>query len=215
MKFNAQTFWRVFALLSMLELLLFATGCTSTWITAVSGLLPAISAIVNAVVAFIAQLEGKTVSADVYAAIEKWQANIASELSNVSTILADIQKAATSGLIAQLQGGMQVVLTEFNSILSGLDITDSDTVAKLTQFVSLGIAAVNAVLALIPAITAVMAKVEAGSLPKSVLAKADAIGGSLVKVTLNTVKETYATILSSYTDNAEVNAALDTLPRSI
>lgn len=208
---NSKVFWRVFAILTIIETCFLLSGCTSAWLSAVSGLLPAISAVVNAVVAFVAALEGKTVSASFLATIQKWQQNIASEISNAQTIIASLQQSASTSLISQFQTVMQSVLTQFTSILSGVDITDSATVAKLTQFVGLGVAAVNAVLALLPL---ALSKLESKA-PEAELKHYDSLGAAATKNAVKVMKETYAAIRSEHTSNADVNAALDALPSQI
>lgn len=211
MQFDKKVFWRVFALSMIIEACLFLAGCTSAWLTAVSGMLPAIAAVCSAAVAFVSALQGKTVSAAFTAAVKKWQSNIASEISNAQALIASIKQGATTTLISQFQSVMQGVLSEFNSILAGMDITDSATVAKFTQFVGLGIAAINAVLALIPlALTKLQAKA-----PKDELKHYDALAGKTTQSAVNLMKETYAAILAEPTANPDVNAALDQLPRSI
>ena len=211
MKFNAPKFWRLFALLTLIELCCFLVGCTSTWLSAVSGLLPSIVAVVNAIVAFVAALQGKTVSSAAYAAIQKWQQNIAQEIANAQSIIAAIQQNASSTLIAQFQAAMQAIEQNFNSILSGIDVTDSATVAKLTQFLSLGIAAVNAVLALIPMM---LSKIAANA-PLEELKHYDKLGAQTTVNAVKVMKETYTAIVEEPTDSMDVNAALATLPHAI
>jgi hypothetical protein len=75
----------------------------------------------------------------------------------------------------------------------------------------LGIAAINAVLAFIPM---VVAKLNANA-PKAELAHYDAVAASVTKMTLKGVKDTYVGIQSEHTENVDVNAALDALPKSI
>lgn len=211
MRFNAQRFWRVFALLTILECLLLCVGCSSTWLTAVSGLLPSIAAIANTVLAFIAGLQGKTVSPATQSAIQKWQANVAQLVSDAQTLITQIQQNASATLISQLQTAMTTISGEFNSILSSVDITDSATVAKLTQFLSLGIAAVNAVLAFIPMVAAKLA----AKAPMEELRHYDAIAGGATMSSLKVVKETYKAIVETPTGEPEVDAVLGTLPAEL
>jgi hypothetical protein len=211
MTFNTRRFIRVFALLTIAELCLLLCGCTSAWLTAVSGLLPSLGAIVNAIVAFVAALQGKTISPAFATAVQKWQQNISTEITAAENIIASLKQGTNTTLIGQFQAVMQSILSQFNSILTGADIADSSTVAKLTQFLGLGIAAINAVLAFIPM---VVAKLNANA-PKAELAHYDAVAASVTKMTLKGVKDTYVGIRSQHTDNVDVNAALDALPKSI
>lgn len=202
--------WKRFLFVySVLMAVTLCTGCTAAWLSAVSGLLPSIAAVVNAILAFATALEGKTVSADVTAAIQKWQQNIASEIAAAQAIIAQVQANATSSLLAQFQAAMQGIVSQLNSILTGVDITDSSTVAKITQLVGLAVAAANAVLALVPV---AISKLNA---PPAELEAYDKLGTNAVNNAVKTMKETYVAIVEEYTPNTDVNAALDALPRSI
>ena len=176
-----------------------------------SGLLPAIAAVVQAVMAFVVALQGKTVSAAFTAAIQKWQQNVATEIANAQGILVALKQNVSTSLISQFQVVMQAVLSEFNSLLTGVDITDSSTIAKLTEFVGLGIAAINAILALIPL---ALSKLQSGASQEE-LKHYDNLAANATKTAVATMKETYVAILAEHTTNADVNAALDGLPRSI
>jgi hypothetical protein len=211
MKFNRTIFWRVFTLLTILETCFMLTGCTAAWLGAISALLPTIGAVVNAIVAFVAALSGKTVSASTTAAIQKWAANVSTEISNAETLIAAAKQSAGTSILGEIQAVMESILSQFNSILSGVDVTDSSTIAKLTQFVALGVAAINAVLSLIPM---AMEKIDAGA-SEDELKQYDKLGANAVKNATKTMRETYAAILSEHTPSADVNAALDSLPKSI
>lgn len=202
---------RFLSVFFLLNAILFMTGCTSAWIGAIGGLLPSIQAVVTAIVAFIAALQGKTVSSATNAAIQKWQQNVATEIANAQTIIAAIKQGATPTLLSEFQAVMQSVLQQFNSILAGVDVTDPSTVAKLTQFVGLGVAALNAILALIPmAVQKLNAKASVEELKHY-----DKLGAKSTTQALTTMKETYAAILTEHTVNPDVNTALDGLPKAI
>jgi hypothetical protein len=211
MKFNRTIFWRIFTLLTILEACFLLTGCTAAWLSAISALLPTIGAVVNAIVAFVAALEGKTVSASTLAAVQKWETNVTTEINAAEALIAAAKQSAGPSIIAEIQAAMQSILSQFNSILSGVDVTDSSTIAKLTQFVALGVAAINAVLSLIPM---ALAKIKAAA-SEDELRQYDKLGANAVKNATKTMRETYVAIRSEHTPSADVNAALDSLPKSI
>jgi ribosomal protein S13 len=211
MKFNTQRFFRVFSVGLIIMACFFMAGCTAAWLTAVSGMLPTLAGIASAIVSFVLALEGKTVSSSFTAAVKKWQQNVATEIANAQTIIAALKQNATSTGMSQFQTVMQGVLNEFNSILSGVDITDSATVAKLTQLVGLGVAAANAILAFIPlALSKLVAKTSAEEMKHY-----DEVAASTTRAAENTIRETYVTIVTQHTVNADVNSALDSLPKSL
>jgi len=208
MKFNWRKFAAVYFILTVAVML---GGCTAAWLTAVSGMLPGILAVVNAVVSFVAALEGKTVPAGLTAAFQKWESNIASEIANVQSLINDLKQSSSTTILGQIQAVMQGIATNLNSILSGLSITDSSTVSKITQLVGLAIAAANAIIALIPL---AINRLNSGA-DEHELQAADKLATSAVNQSLTVMKETYVAIVTEHTTNAEVNAALDILPRTI
>lgn len=211
--FNTQRFLRTFLLLNILTVFcLYLAGCTSAWLSSVSAMLPAISAVVSAIVSFVSALEGKTVSAQFVAAVQKWQQNIATEIANAQGIITALQQNTSTTLISQFQAVMNAISSEFQSILNAADVTDTATVAKLTQFLGLGIAAINAVLALIPAVLSTLNKPAHTS---EELASFDRLGAKATNDGLKTMKETYTAIKDEHTTNADVNAALYALPGQI
>jgi hypothetical protein len=209
--FNTRRFWQVFFTLAAVELLLFTTACTAAWITAINGLLPSIAALVTSVLSFVSALEGKTVSAAMVSTIQKWQENVATEIKNAEAILAAYNQSEGSSYLRQLQTVMQAVLTQFQGILQGIDITDSATVSKLTQFVGLGIAAINAVISLIPIAVRKLDSVT----PIGELRAYDKFAATVTVKSAQVVRETYASIVEEPTESDDVNAALNSLPRSI
>jgi hypothetical protein len=208
LKFNFQKFCFLMLILNMA---IFAGGCTAAWLTAVSGLLPGILAVVNAAVSFIFALEGKTVPAGLTAAFQKWQQNIATEIQNVQALIADFKKSSSTGLLSQIEAVMQGIVSQLTGILSGLGITDNATVSKITQLVGLAVAAAQAIVALIPV---AISKMNSG-LSRAELEREDRIAANVVETTLKTMKDTYVAIVTEPTTNADVNAALSSLPQSI
>jgi hypothetical protein len=211
MKINRTRFWRIFALLTIIEACFLLSGCTAAWLNTVSGMLPSIAALANIILSFVSALEGKTVSADIVAAIQKWQQNIASLIASAQQIIADLKANMSTTLISQLQTVMQSIVTQFNSILTAVNIVDPATVAKFTQFLALGVAAVNAVLALIPM---AISKLESHASEEE-LKHYDKLAADHTKLALSTMKETYVAIRAEHTVNVDVNTALDLLPAQL
>lgn len=208
MKLNIRKFMQYYA---VFLIMLFCAGCSAAWLGAVSALLPALEAAVGAAISFVLALEGKTVPPAVAAAIKKIGDDIATEISNVQALIAAYKSSASTGLLSQIQAVFNAIGANLASILTGLNVTDSSTVSKITQLVALATAAVQAILALVPM---VIVKLESGASPEE-LGREDKIASAAVQVTTKTLKETYVSIVSEYTENPDVNAALDSLPRSI
>jgi hypothetical protein len=208
MKVNWKRFLLVFAIL---QLALFGAGCTASWITAANALVAPLSAAISALFSFIAALENKTVPASVNTAIQKIGADVQVQLANLKTLLSTAASNASAGILSEIQAVINGIVSNLNSILTGFSITDSATIAKITQFVGLGVTALQAILALVPLFGSELA----GKLSPLAAELADKHAAAALNVASTTLQETYAAIVAEYTTEAAVNAALDTLPRKL
>jgi hypothetical protein len=206
MKLNWKRFGTTFLLLNLLFLL---NGCSANWVGAIQGLMPAISAAISALFSFISALEGKTIPASVQETVQKIEAAITASLQNVQTILATIKQNASASVLAQIEGAFQAIVTNLNSILSGLNVTDPSTVGKVTNLVELAVAAVEAVLALLPLAS------KSGALNDIELEHADKAATVSIKNTHKVLQHTYHNVVSTDTESAEVNEALAALPQQL
>ena len=204
--------WRKFAFLfGLSQAALFLVGCTAAWLSAVSSMLPSLEAAVAALVTFVLSLEGKTVSPTLSATIKKIGDDIAAEIANVQTLIADFKANASTGYLSQIQAVFQGIISNLGSILSAASVSDTATVSKITQFVGLAVAAAQAILALLPL---AIHKMQSGA-SMAELQREDKVGALAVNNADKALKETYVAILADKTENVAVNEALDALPRSI
>lgn len=207
MKLNVRKFITLFL---FLETCILLTGCSAAWLGAVSAMLPALETAVVACISFVAALEGKTVSADVAAKIKQIGSDIQAEIANVQQLIAQFQANADSGILAQINAVFSGITTNLGNILSAANVTDSSTIAKITSLVGLAIAAVQAITGLIPVATQ---KLKSAS--KSELAHYDKVAAVSVDNAHNGLKEAYKIVRDTPTENADVNAALATLPAQL
>ncbi len=205
---NWSRFFLVFGLLQVAVLL---AGCTAAWLGAVSALLPALETAVTAAISFVLALEGKTVSASVAAAIKKIGDDIAAEVVNVQTLIADFKTSSSTTVLGQIQAVLQGIMTNLSSILSAANITDTATVSKLTALLGLAIAAAQAIFGLIPLVTTAMVS----GASKAVLQAQDKEAAVHIKNAHKGLQSAYKIIRTTATQNAKVNAALATLPTSL
>lgn len=207
--------WRRFLLLfAVFEVVFLCAGCTAAWLSAVSALLPAFQTAVGAALSFILALEGKTVPASVSSAVQKLFSDVGTQITNAQALIADFKNAATSAqgsLLAQIGAVFQGIITNLNSILAGFNVTDSATVTKFTQLVTLCVAAAQAILGLIPLVAA---KLASGASEQQ-LAAEDKAAADHIKSAEKQYKEAYHVIVSTPTESAEVNVALASLPQSV
>lgn len=204
--------WRRFLLcFVVLESIVFVGGCTAAWLSAVSALLPALDIAVGAALSFVLALEGKTVPAAVSAAVQKVFSDVTAQVANVKTLIADYQGAASTGLLSQIQAVFQGIVSNLNNILSAFSVTDSATVTKFTQLVTLCVSAVTAILGVIPIVNA---KLASGA-PAQQLEAEDKEAAVHIKTAEKMYKEAYHVIVTTPTDDADVNAALAALPQNV
>lgn len=204
--------WRRFAFVfGLLQVLFLVSGCTAAWIGALQGLIPTIEGIVSAAVAFIAALEGKTVSATFNAKVQQWGTQVSDLLTQLSSLVASAAKTATTTIITQIQSVMAQLSTSLGSILQDSDVTDPSTVSKIEEFVQLAIAAVNAVLAVIPV---ALARIKAGATQEE-LQVVDGDAKNTINQAHDLAKKTYHVIVTQQTPQIDVNSALGKLPQNI
>lgn len=208
MRFNWKKFFLVFC---TIQCILMLAGCTAAWIGALQAMIPTIEGIVSAVVAFIAALEGKTVSATFTAKVQQWGTNVSNLLSQLTALVQSAAKTVTSTVITQIQAVMAQLSSSFGSILQDTGITDAATTGKLEGFVNLGIAAINAILALIPL---ALSKLKANA-SQAELEATDADATATINQAHKLVRSTYHTIVTTETESVPVNSALGTLPKTL
>jgi hypothetical protein len=203
--------WRkFFGLFVLFNVVLLCSGCTATWIGVVQAMLPAVSAAVSAILAFAMSLEGKTVPASVTATIQKIVDDVQVELQNLSLLVASAQSGGAT-VLSQISAVLNSVLTNLGSILSGLSISDSATLQKITEIVGLAVAAVQAVLGIIPLAQKKMAE----SPSEAHLASFDKAVSSSIKNTHKAMQQAYHIVVTTPTDNTVVNEALAALPQQL
>jgi phage tail sheath protein FI len=207
LKLNVRKFWMLFVLFNLVFLL---SGCTASWIGAIEALLPAVSAAVSAILSFVLSLEGKTVPASVTAAIQKIVGDVQTQLQNLSSLIATAQTGGAT-VISQIGAVLNGVLSNLGSILSGLSISDSSTIQKITELVGLAVSAVQAILAIVPLASA---KLQAG-MTTSEAEAFDKATATNVKHIHKGLQEGYKVVRTTETVNAEVNTALLAMPESL
>jgi len=206
MKVNWNRFAGLFVLFSAVLLM---SGCTPAWIGAAEALLPAISAAISAILAFVMSLEGKTIPADVSATIQKILNGIKTELDNLKQLI-DAAQSGGASVISKIEAVLNSILANLSSILSGLSINDSPTLQKITEFIGIAIAAVQAILTVVSHATGQL-KTAAG--PQ--LEALDNATATTIKTAHKSLQNSYKEIVGTPTDNFQVNEALGALPQQL
>ena len=187
-------------------------ACTAAWLAAVSAMLPSIEALATAVLAFVAGLQGKSISEATAAAIARIGADIKGEIVNGQVLIADFQTSQDTALLGKISAVFQGILASFQSILANASITDAATVSKLTQLVGFAIAAVTAVLGLIPLVSAEYSRTHVDLAEAQ---HADKQAASLIAHHHKALQEGYAVWHSEKTGIEAVDEAVAACPATV
>jgi hypothetical protein len=208
-KVNWKRFVFIFA---VLQICFLSVGCSASILGAISALIPGLVTLVNAAVSFVMALEGKTVPANVSAAVQKWSSNIAGLISNLQGIITAASGKATSGVIVEIEAVMQQIQSSITSILSEFNVKDSATVSKFTSLINLGLGVVATILALIPATSLLLTRT---GVTKAQLVEEDALASAHVKNGHKGMQAAYKIIRDTPTENGDVNVALLGMPAAL
>ena len=196
----------MFALFNVVLLL---AGCSANWVGAIQSMWPAIQAAVSAIFAFIGAV--KSVPQSVKDAVTKVEADVTASLQNAGTVLASLTQNATASVTSQFETVMQAIVTNLNSILAGFSVTDPNTVSKVTELVNLAVAAIEAILALVPVLSSKLAE----HASEEELKVADKVATTTIKNTHKVLQSSYHTIVSTPTGEVDVDEALAALPQQL
>jgi hypothetical protein len=204
-------FSSLFTLAGLLVLVLFTAGCSAAWITSVQALLPSLATIISSILAFAAGLAGKTVSAATLAKVQTLEGDISTELTDASAVITAYKSSQDQSLLGKLAAVFSNVVGSLQSILRGLDITDTATLSKLTELIDLAIGVAQAIIALIPQVLATLA--HRVSLTRDALTAADKAAALHIDNFHKAVCQNYNDIVNAETANPDVNGVLKALPR--
>lgn len=187
-------------------MVLFCAACNT--LSTISAMLPALTTLVENVVAFIVGLKGGEVSASVTSAIQGYANDIATEITNVQAIIAAATSSNNTTTIQKLQAAFGAIMTQLSSILSGANITDSATVTTLQSLVGLAVASVQTILGIIASLEPAAAALDAGKISAEDAQTADNHASDKLKAEHKLMKHVFSVIQKTPTPNPDVNASL-------
>jgi hypothetical protein len=155
---NRKLVVRLFLCWTIFSLCLFASGCTSNWVSEATNiinlLVPAIEAVLG-ILAAVGVSAGLTTS--VVADVTKWANEATNTLTTVVKPLIDqyntAEAAAQPGILTEIQTALNVISNNLASILPAIHVTNADTQAKITAVVTAVADEISALIGLIPAIS--------------------------------------------------------------
>jgi soluble cytochrome b562 len=133
------------------------TACSTAWITEAEQIVAALIPATANLVALVATLQGKTVSAADLQTIQSAGSQAGADLQLMQSLITQYEKAdaaAQPGLLNQIQAAMSAVQATLNGLLPALHITDAATQAKITAVVGILLSEVESVAAIVPLVNA-------------------------------------------------------------
>jgi hypothetical protein len=129
------------------------TACSTAWIGEAEEIVAALIPGTANLVALVAALQGKSVSAGDLQTIQSAGSQAGADLQLMQALIAQYQKADASaqpGLLNQIQVALNAVQSTLSGILPALHIKDAATQAKITAVVGILLSEVQSVAAIVP-----------------------------------------------------------------
>ena len=179
------------------------TACSTAWVgeaeQIVSVLIPAASNIL----ALVATLQGKTVSAADLQLIQNAGTQAAADLQLIQALIVQYQKADASakpGILNQIQTAIHTVQANLNGLLPALHIQDVATQTKIAAVIGILLSEVQSLAAIVPL-------VQAGAQPAQVLQKTREMGHAKAPLSASEFVASYNKTMTAKTGNADLDRA--------
>lgn len=148
---------RFLLLYALFNLALLSTGCSAAWTTQASSiitlLVPAIQAAISILIAF-----GVGVAPEAMAAIQTWGTQAVDALTNVVKPAIDAYNNAADGakaaLLTQIKAALTSIVSNLQSALADVHVTDPKTQAKVTAIFNVILAFLTSLINLVPVLEA-------------------------------------------------------------
>jgi hypothetical protein len=133
------------------------TACSTEWIGEAEQIVAALIPATANLVALVATMQGKNVTAADLELIQSAGAQAGTDLQLMQSLITAYQKAdaaAQPGLLNQIQAAVSTVQATLNGLLPALHIKDAATQAKITAVVGILLSEVESVAAIVPLVGA-------------------------------------------------------------
>jgi hypothetical protein len=142
-----------FWLALLLCMTLIWSACSTAWIGEAEQIVAALIPAASNIVALVAAMEGKNVSAGDLATIQNAGAQAGADLQLIQSLIAAYQnadEAAKPGILNQIQIAINAVQGNLQGLLPALHIKDAATQAKVTAVIGIVLAEVESLAAVVP-----------------------------------------------------------------
>ena len=188
----------------VLGLVVLMTACSTDWVGEAEAIVSVMIPATSNIVALVAALQGKDVSAADLQMIQSAGAQVGTDLQLIEALIAAYQKAddtARPGILEKIQSGIASVQMNLQGLLQGLHIKDAATQTKVTAVVGILLAEVQSLEALVPVI-----KNEAtAKIPTSRAQTAREMEHPRVPLSASEFVSSYNSTLTAKTGNAAVD----------
>lgn len=137
--------------------MLVCTSCSASWVGEAEQIVAALIPATANLLALIATLEGKDVSAADLATIQTTGLQAEADLQLVKSLISEYEKAdatAQPGLLSQIQGALATVQSNLNGLLPALHMEDAATAAKESAVIGVLISEAQSMAAIVPLVSA-------------------------------------------------------------
>jgi hypothetical protein len=178
------------------------TACSTAWIGEAEQIVAALVPAAANIVALVAALQGKNVSASDFETIQNAGSQAGADLQLLQSLIAAYQKAdaaAQPGILNQIQAAINAAQSTMGGLLPALHIKDAATAAKITAVVGIVLSEIQSLAAIVPL-------VDAGAAPARV-AMATTRMKKQPPLTASGFVTSYNATLTAKTGNADLDHA--------
>jgi hypothetical protein len=128
-------------------------GCSTAWIGQAQEIVAALIPAAANIVALVAALEGKGVSAGDLQTIQSAESQAGADLQLIQSLITAYEKAdaaAQPGILNQIQTGIGAVQSNLENLLPALHIKDATTQAKITAVIGIVLSEVESLAGVVP-----------------------------------------------------------------
>ncbi|MGA2377479.1 MAG: hypothetical protein ABSF72_18350 [Candidatus Sulfotelmatobacter sp.] len=194
-------FAKVFLTL-ILSTTLVLTACSTAWIGEAEQIVAALVPAAANIVALVAALQGKSVSASDLETIQNAGSQAGADLQLLQSLIAAYQKADAAeqpGILNQIQAAINAAQSTMSGLLPALHIKDAATKAKITAVVGIVLSEIQSLAAIVPL-------ADSGAAPATVAMAAEQVKKQ-PPLTASEFVTSYNATLTAKTGNTDLDRA--------
>jgi len=179
-------------------------GCSTNWITEAEQVVAALIPAAANIIALVAALEGKSVSAADLQTIQNAGTQAGADLQLIQSLITAYQTADATGkpgILNQIQVAINAVQANLQGLLGGLHIKDAATQTKITAVIGIVLSEVQSLAAIVPLVSANAAA------PTLAAKNAARIGHPQLPLTAGEFVKSYNATLTAKTGNGALDRA--------